>query len=210
MSEFYHEGNRQLQDRFEMRPMADRLVEAIVSDKVSPEDKAFIEAQNMFFLATVDREGRPNCSYKGGSVGLVKVIDEFTLAFPFYDGSGMYLSAGNVLVNPHVGLLFVDFQRQARLRLNGDAFIQDDDPLLNHWLEAEMVLRVTVKEVFPNCPRYIHKMALLEESSFVPKQHCETPAPAWKRLEAVADVLPARDAHLAGHEQDAAAALNRN
>lgn len=209
MSEFFHEGSRQLQDRFETRPMADRLVEAIVSDQISPEDKAFIEEQNMFFLATVDREGRPNCSYKGGSVGLVKVIDEHTLAFPLYDGSGMYLSAGNVLVNPNVGLLFVDFQRQARLRLNGSAFIQENDPLLSHWPEAEMVLRVKLREIFPNCPRYIHKMTLVEESAFVPKKHCETPAPAWKRLEAVADVLPPRDAHLAGQEQDAAAALNR-
>ncbi|EGW20298.1 pyridoxamine 5'-phosphate oxidase family protein [Methylobacter tundripaludum] len=210
MSEFFHEGSRQLQDRFDTRPMADRLVDAIVSGQISPEDKAFIEEQNMFFFATVDREGRPNCSYKGGSVGLVKVIDEQTLAFPLYDGSGMYLSAGNVLVNEHVSLLFVDFQRQARLRLNGSAFIQDDDPLQNHWPEAELVLRVKVREMFPNCPRYIHKMTLVEESSFVPKQHCETPAPAWKRLEVVADVLPPRDAHLAGNEQDAAAALNRN
>lgn len=209
MSEFFHEGSRKLQDQFETRPMADRLVEAIVSDKISPEDQAFIEAQNMFFFATVDGEGRPSCSYKGGSVGLVKVIDETTLAFPLYDGSGMYLSAGNVLVNPHVSLLFVDFQRQARLRLTGDAFIQEDDPLINHWPEAQLVLRVKVREMFPNCPRYIHKMTLVEESVFVPKQHCETPAPAWKRLEAVADVLPPRDAHLAGHEQDAAAALNR-
>jgi predicted pyridoxine 5'-phosphate oxidase superfamily flavin-nucleotide-binding protein len=209
MSEFFHDGSRQLQDRFETRPLADRLVEAIVSSQISPEDKAFIEEQNMFFLATVDREGRPNCSYKGGSRGLVKVVDETTLAFPLYDGSGMYISAGNVLVNPHVSLLFVDFQRQARLRLNGDAFIQDDDPLLNHWPEAEMVLRVNVREMFPNCPRYIHKMALIEESAFVPKAQCETPAPAWKHLEVVADVLPPRDAHLAGQEQDAAAALNR-
>lgn len=210
MSEFFHEGSRKLQDQFETRALANRLVEAIVSNKISPEDQVFIEAQNMFFFATVDREGRPNCSYKGGNVGLVKVIDENTLAFPLYDGSGMYLSAGNVLVNPHVGLLFVDFQRQARLRLNGDAFIQDDDDLLKHWPEAEIVVRVTVREVFPNCPRYIHKMTLVEESVFVPKPNCETPAPDWKRLEAVADVLPPRDAHLAGHEQDAAAALNRN
>lgn len=209
MSEFFHEGSRKLQDCFETRRMADRQVDLIVSDQISPEDKAFIEEQNMFFLATVDQEGRPNCSYKGGSVGLVKVIDEYTLAFPLYDGNGMYLSAGNVLVNPHVSLLFIDFQRQARLRLHGIAFIQDDDPLLSHWPEAEMVLRVKLREMFPNCPRYIHKMALVEESSFVPKKNCETPAPAWKRLEAVADVLPSRDAHLAGHEQDAAAALNR-
>jgi len=209
MSEFFHEGNRKLQDQFETRPMADRLVDAIVSNQISPEDKEFIEEQNMFFFATVDKEGRPNCSYKGGSAGLVQVIDESTLAFPLYDGSGMYMSAGNVLVNEFVSLLFVDFQQQARLRLNGSAFVQDNDPLLEHWPEAEMVLRVKIREMFPNCPRYIHKMELIEESAFIPKQHCETPAPDWKRLEMVADVLPARDAHLAGNEQDAAAALNR-
>ncbi|MDD5276185.1 MAG: pyridoxamine 5'-phosphate oxidase family protein [Methylovulum sp.] len=209
MSEFYHEGSRKLQNQFDTQRMADRLAEAIVTGQISPEDKAFIEEQNMFFLATVDGEGRPNCSYKGGSVGLVQVLDECTLAFPLYDGSGMYLSAGNVLVNRHVSLLFVDFQRQARLRLNGSAFIQENDPLLDHWPEAQIILRVKLREMFPNCPRYIHKMTLVEESAFVPKKHCETPAPAWKRLEVVADVLPARDAHLAGTGQDAAAALNR-
>lgn len=210
MSDFYHEGNRKLQERFQTRPMADRLLDAIVNHQISPEDKVFIEEQNMFFLATVDAEGRPNCSYKGGSTGLVKVIDETTLAFPLYDGSGMYLSSGNVWVNPNVGLLFVDFQRQARLRLNGSAFMDEKDPLLDHWPEAEMIIRVTVREMFPNCPRYIHKMELIEESAFVPRQNCETPQPAWKSLEAVRDVLPPKDAHLAGHEQDAAAALNRN
>jgi uncharacterized protein len=210
MTDFYHEGSRRLQDRFETRPLADRLQEAIVSPQISPEDKGFIEAQNMFFLATVDNDGRPDCSYKGGGVGLAKVLDEQTLAFPLYDGSGMYLSAGNVLVNPHVSLLFVDFQRQARLRVHGSAFIQDDDPLLANWPGAELVVRVQIREMFPNCPRYIHKMAVVEESVFVPKSHCETPVPAWKRLEVVADVLPPRDAHLAGHEQDAAAALNRD
>lgn len=209
MSEFFHKGSRQLQNQFETQPMADRLAETIISHQISPEDQAFIEAQNMFFLATVDQEGRPNCSYKGGSVGLVKVIDEYTVAFPVYDGNGMYLSAGNVMVNPPVGLLFIDFQRQARLRLNGDAFIQENDPLLAHWPEAEMVLRVKLREMFPNCPRYIHKMALVEESSFVPKKQCETPAPDWKRLEMVADVLPARDVHLAGNLQDPAATINR-
>lgn len=210
MSDFYHEGNRQLQDRFETRPLADRLAGAIVGAQISAEDKAFIEAQNMFFFATVDNQGRPDCSYKGGSVGLVQVLDDQTLAFPLYDGSGMYLSAGNVLVNSAVSLLFVDFQRQARLRVNGDACIQHDDPLSADWPEAELIVRVKIREIFPNCPRYIHKMTLVEESVFVPKAHCETPAPAWKRLEVVADVLPPRDAHLAGQEQDAAAALNRD
>ena len=210
MSEFFHEGSRQLQNQFETQPMADRLAETIISRQISPEDQAFIEEQNMFFLATVDQEGRPNCSYKGGSVGLVKVIDEYTVAFPVYDGNGMYMSAGNVMVNPAVGLLFIDFQRQARLRLNGDAFIQENDPLLAHWPEAQMVVRVKLLEMFPNCPRYIHKMVMVEESSFVPKKQSETPAPDWKRLEMVADVLPARDAHLAGNLQDPAATINRS
>ena len=209
MSEFFHEGSRQLQNQFETQPMADRLAETIISHQISPEDQAFIEAQNMFFLATVDQEGRPNCSYKGGGVGLVKVIDDYTVAFPVYDGNGMYLSAGNVMVNPPVGLLFIDFQRQARLRLNGDAFIQENDPLLAHWPEAELVVRVKLREMFPNCPRYIHKMVMVEESAFVPKKHCETPAPDWKRLEMVADVLPTRDVHLAGNLQDPAATINR-
>lgn len=210
MNSFYHEGSRSLQDRFETRALADRLHEAIVCTQISPEDKAFIEAQNMFFLATVDNAGRPNCSYKGGGSGFVKVLDAQTLAFPLYDGSGMYMSAGNILVNPHVSLLFIDFQRQSRLKFNGKAFIQNDDPLITEWPEAEMVLRVQLREMFPNCPRYIHKMILVEESEFVPNPYCETPAAAWKRLEVVADVLPQRDAHLAGNETDAAAALNRN
>lgn len=209
MTDFYHEGSRQLQDRFETRPLANRLAESIVSRQISPEDQAFIEAQNMFFLATVDNNGHPSCSYKGGSVGLVKVIDEQTLAFPLYDGNGMYLSAGNVLLNSEVSLLFVDFQRQARLRVNGTAFIQEHDPMLADWPGAQMILRVKLRDLFPNCPRYIHKMTLVEESVFVPKLDCETPAPAWKSLEVVADVLPPRDSHLAGHGQDAAAALNR-
>lgn len=209
MNDFYHEGSRHLQDRFETRALADRLQEAIVCAQISPDDKAFIEAQNMFFLATVDQAGKPNCSYKGGGTGFVQVLDETTIAFPLYDGSGMYISAGNVLVNPQVSLLFVDFQRQARLRFNGEATVQADDPLIKSWPEAELVVRVTLREMFPNCPRYIHKMTLVEESAFVPKSACATPVPDWKRLEAVSDVLPPRDAHLAGNGTDVAAALNR-
>ncbi|WP_426991422.1 pyridoxamine 5'-phosphate oxidase family protein [Methylomonas sp. CM2] len=209
MTDFYHEGSRHFQDRFETRALADRLREAIVDTQIGPEDREFIEAQNMFFLATVDEAGRPNCSYKGGATGFVRVLDETTIAFPLYDGSGMYLSAGNVSIIPHVSLLFVDFQRQARLRFNGDAYIEVDDVLRGEWPEAELVVRVTLREMFPNCPRYIHKMTLVEESAFVPKAERKTPAPAWKRLAAVADVLPPRDAHLAGDETDLAAVLNR-
>jgi predicted pyridoxine 5'-phosphate oxidase superfamily flavin-nucleotide-binding protein len=210
MSDYFNEGQRQLQDAFETRPLADRLQAGIIQAVITPPDAAFIEAQNMFFLATVDDKGQANCSYKGGQKGLVKVVDETTLAFPIFDGNGMFMSAGNVLVNGQVGLLFIDFERQARVRVNGEASISADDALLKHWPESVVIVRVKVRETFPNCPRYIHKMTLVEESAFVPKANCTTPDAAWKKLEIVADVLPPKDAHLASNEQDVLAAINRN
>jgi predicted pyridoxine 5'-phosphate oxidase superfamily flavin-nucleotide-binding protein len=196
MSETYNEGSRRLQDRFDTRRLADRLDERFVQRRIiDAGDKAFIEARDMFFLATADAEGRPQCSYKGGDPGFVKVLDEQTVAFPNYDGNGMYLSMGNLLVNQHVGLLFVDFTGDPprRLRLNGIASVADDDPLLREYDKAQFIVRVHATEVFPNCPRYIHRMQLVEHSKFVPRAECETPVPDWKRREWARDVLPAGD-----------------
>jgi predicted pyridoxine 5'-phosphate oxidase superfamily flavin-nucleotide-binding protein len=189
----YHEGSRRLQDRFDTRRLADRIDDRLVRDWIDDDDRAFIEARDMFFLATADEDGRPQCSYKGGDPGFVRVLDERTIAFPSYDGNGMYLSVGNTLVNPHVGLLFVDFEVRKRLRLNGLASIDDADPLLPEYPEAQLVVRVRATEVFPNCPRYIHEYRLVQRSRFVPKRECETPVPRWKREEWSRDALPAND-----------------
>jgi hypothetical protein len=105
----------------------------------------------------------------------------------------MYLSAGNVLENPHVGLLFIDFERRRRMRLEGTATIHEADPLLAEYPEAQLVVRVRAERVYPNCPRYIHEMRLVQRSRFVPHAGCETPVPAWKRREWSRDVLPAAD-----------------
>ena len=163
----YHAGSRRLQDRFDTRRLADRLEQVKVADSIGPQDRAFIESLDMFFLATADREGRPTCSYKGGDPGFVHVLDERTVAFPAYDGNGMFLSAGNVLVNPEVGLLFVCFERRRRLRLNGTAEV--DEALAADWPGALFGVRVRAREVFPNCPRYIHRMTVVERSAFVPR-----------------------------------------
>lgn len=189
----YHDGNRLLQDRFDARRLADRIDERLVDDIIDADDKVFIESLDMFFLATADEQGHPNCSYKGGEPGFVRVLDEPTVAFPNYDGNGMYLSAGNVLVNPNVGMLFIDFERGRRLRLNGVASIDEHDELMEHYPEAQFVVRVRAREVFPNCPRYIHKYQLVERSRFVPKAGCSTPVPGWKRFEWAQDVLPTND-----------------
>ena len=193
MTSMYHEGSRELQNRFDTQRLADRIEERLVRDRIAPEDKAFIERLDMFFLATADEVGQPSCSYKGGDPGFVRVVDERHVAFPSYDGNGMYLSAGNVLINPRVGMLFIDFERPTRLRLSGVASVERDDPLLREYVEAQFIVRVRVEKVFPNCPRYIHRYRRLERSIYVPQPACETPIPGWKQSEWAADVLPAHD-----------------
>ena len=189
----YHGGSRSLQDRFDTRRIADRLEEKTVRDTIDEGDRAFIEARDMFFIATADAEGRPQSSYKGGDPGFVRVLDERTIAFPNYDGNGMYLTAGNMLVNPNVGLLFIDFEGRKRMRLNGVASVDENDPLLAEYPEAQFVIRVRATEVFPNCPRYIHEYKLVQRSRFVPKADCETPVPGWKMREWSHDALPKDD-----------------
>jgi predicted pyridoxine 5'-phosphate oxidase superfamily flavin-nucleotide-binding protein len=191
----YHDGARELQDRFDTRRLADRLEQVKVHGMLTAQDRAFIERMDMFFLATADADGRPQCSYKGGDPGFVRVLDERTLAFPSYDGNGTFLSIGNLAVNPHVGLLFIDFRarRPSRLRVNGIASINERDPLRDAYPGAQLVVRVHATHVFPNCPRYIHRMQLVERSRFVPRTDHEPPVPDWKRAEWACDVLPDSD-----------------
>ena len=189
----YHDGSRELQDRFDTRRLADRIEERIVHDKIDDGDRAFIEARDMFFIATTDEDGQPQSSYKGGEPGFVRVLDERTIAFPLYDGNGMYLTAGNLMTTKKVGLLFIDFEGRKRMRLNGVASVADDDPLLAEFPEAQLIVRVSATEVFPNCPRYIHEYKLVKRSRFVPKRECETPVPQWKQSDWAHDVLPEND-----------------
>jgi hypothetical protein len=190
---FFHARSRELQDRFDTRRLADRIEEVLLHDRFDANDRAFIESRDMFFLATADEQGRPQVSYKGGDVGFVKVVDDATLAFPNYNGNGMYLSMGNIAANPHVGMLFIDFERRHRMRVNGEASIHLEDPLVDAWPEAQFVVRVQAREIFPNCPRYIHRMQKVEPSAFVPREDCVTPVPEWKRNDWAVDVLPADD-----------------
>jgi predicted pyridoxine 5'-phosphate oxidase superfamily flavin-nucleotide-binding protein len=186
----YNEGSRSLQDRFDSRRIADRLEQVTVHDHFTPDDRAFVEASAMFFLATADADGWPDCSYKGGMPGFVRVVDERTLAFPSYDGNGMFRSLGNVAVNDKVGLLFVDFERPRRMRVLGRASLHFDDELLAAFDGAQLVVRVRATAIFPNCPRYIHRMELVERSVYAPRPGHTAPEPDWKRMEVFRDFLP--------------------
>lgn len=177
----YHDGNRQLQDQFNSRRISDRLEEKLARRQFSADDKSFIESAIYFFIATADADGRPDCSFKGGPAGFVQVTGADEIAFPDYDGNGMFKSLGNVVVNPHVGLLFIALHdKPKRLRVNGVARIDRNDPLLARCPGAQLIVRVTAHAIFPNCPRYIPTMKLVEPSPYVPQAGCEPVEPAWK------------------------------
>lgn len=189
----YHDGMRELQDLRETRALADRLEKVTMRAAFTEEDKAFIQRCRMFFIATADADGQPDCSYKGGLPGFVRVVDERTLAIPDYDGNGQYRTWGNVRVNPRVGLLFIDFESPKRLRVNGTAVVDAEDALRAQFPGAVFVIRLHAERIFPNCPRYIHKMQLVEESVYAPRPDYTPPVPAWKTFDVFKDALPARD-----------------
>ncbi len=193
MSLEYSPASRAFQDQFDTRRLADRLADVMVHDVFTPDDREFIERLDMFFLATVDVAGQPTCSYKGGDPGFVRITGPRDLVFPNYDGNGMYLSMGNVAETRSVGLLFIDFESQRRMRVDGQARIEFQSSLLTEYPEAQFIVRVEALRIYPNCPRYIHRYQLVERSRFVPHSSEATPVPAWKQADWARDVLPAND-----------------
>jgi uncharacterized protein len=193
MSILYHNGNRQLQDRFDSRRIADRLEERLTRTAFTAEDKTFIESVAYFFLATADAQGRPDCSFKGGMPGFVRVTGASELAFPDYDGNGMFKSLGNIKINDNVGMLFIAMHgKPKRLRVNGSALVSDADPLLEETVGAQLIVRVTARAIFPNCPRYIPNMELTGPSTYTPQPRCEPPEPSWKKSDEFKDVVHPR------------------
>lgn len=189
----YHSGQRELQDNFGSAPLADRLYERLRHERFTEADKAFIESLPFFFLATADAEGRPDCSYKGGDPGFVRIAAPDRLVFPDYDGNGMFRSLGNVQVNAHVGLLFLGVgPKPARLRVNGVARVLRDDPEMETWPGAQLLVEVTPTDIFPNCPRYIPELELKAPSPYTPRQDEAPVEPAWKSFSIFSDVVPPR------------------
>ena len=177
----------------------DRLEEKLTRTQFTPEDKSFIESTPYFFLATADAEGRPDCSFKGGMPGFVRITGPSELGFPDYDGNGMFKSLGNILVNPNVGILFIAMHgKPQRLRVNGEATVKDQDPLLDQTVGAQLIVRVTARAIFPNCPRYIPTMQLGEPSVYAPRAASEAPEPAWKGFKDFKDYVHPRQSTFKG------------
>ncbi len=191
----FHNGNRDLQDLFGSRALADKLVENLRRSEFTDADKAFIESLDFFFLATSDPVGRPDCSFKGGAPGFVRVVQPDLLVWPDYDGNGMFKSLGNIAVNPSVGLLFIRMgEAPRRLRVNGRAQIAFDDPLIAQFEGAQALIRLTPIDIFPNCPRYIPDPADAKPSPYIPHEDRPRVEPGWKDNPAWKDVVPPRKA----------------
>lgn len=193
MAQFYSDAHRALQDRFGTRRLADTLHDNVMRSELAEMDRRFVARSDFFFLSTLDHNGFPTVSYKGGLPGFISVLDDRTIAFPIYDGNGMFYSAGNIGDTAKVGLLFIDFEQPRRLRLLGRASVSEDDPLTAGHTGALMIVRVALERIFTNCPRYIHKYRRLGSSGFVPRPGREAPVPEWKRVDYLQDKLPAPD-----------------
>jgi hypothetical protein len=185
----FSDAARTIQERFETRALADRMADLIFHEALSDEDKAFVENAMFFFLASVDANGQPQCSYKGGPRGFIRVTGPSELSFPLYEGNGLYASAGNMAETGKIGMLFIDFENQTRMRVNGVAQIDDAHPMLGEVAAAQMIVRVKITDIHPNCPRNVHKMTLDEASEYSPKSEGEDVGKApWG--EYFDDVLP--------------------
>ena len=193
MNDFFTEAQRKLQSEFETTDLADRIVEAVVTEELSDLQSEFILNRNMFYLSTIDESGYPSCSYKGGDLGFVRVIDPRTVVFPNYDGNGMFMSMGNIQAKEKVGLLFIDFETPQRLRLRGEARCHRKGPMLASYPGANLVVEISVDHVWVNCPRYVHRMQSLEESPYLPGKDGNIALALWKRIDIVQDVLKSQD-----------------
>ena len=193
MEQFYTEAQRTLQNEFSTRDLAERIKEAVVTEALSDQQAAFIHSRNMFYLSTVDELGYPSCSYKGGDIGFVRVIDPKTIVFPNYDGNGMFMSTGNIQAKSKIGLLFIDFQTPQRIRVRGKAKCIKEGPILKSYPGANLVVELTVSNAWINCPRYIHRMDLSDQSPYIPAKDGTIPLALWKRVGLVQDVITDKD-----------------
>lgn len=160
------EGERYVQAVMGSTERADRFYRDQMLDHLNPMMREFIARQEMLFIATADARGECDSSFRAGPPGFVHVIDEWTLVYPEYRGNGVFASAGNVIQNPHIGLMFLDFQHdRIGLHVNGRVKIMEDERLRPHIPDlplpqtpgqrAQMWMMVQVEEAYIHCRKHI-------------------------------------------------------
>lgn len=191
VTSMFHEGHRELQDKFDGRRIADALEKHRRLDAFGADELGFIENAEFFFIATAHDES-VDCSFRGGAPGFVRVTGPTRLEWTELDGNSMYRSLGNVLRSPRLGLLFIAFGPQPRrLRVNGQATLIEGEAQEGH----KITVRVDADEIFPNCPRYIPNLSKVADSDFLPDETGVGAKPGWKDMEDLREALPKNDPH---------------
>jgi predicted pyridoxine 5'-phosphate oxidase superfamily flavin-nucleotide-binding protein len=193
VTDFYTSTQRRLQEEFGARSLADRVMESIVTEELGEHHVSFITARNMFFLATVDENGFPSCSYKGKAPGFVRVLNPATVVFPNYDGNGMYMSQGNIEATAKVGLLFINYEVPQRMRLRGTAKLHRQGALVKSYPGAITVTEISIERVWLNCARYVHRMIPKELSAFLPRDDGTYRLAPWKRIHELQSVISEKE-----------------
>ena len=165
-----HPGEVEAQTRYGTFLPLQGKVGVIIKTRFEPDYAEFVRRQRFFFVATADARGRCDCAFRGidekaqeaGYPALI-IEDETTLLFPDYPGNGLFQSLGNILTNPHIGMLFIDFTTRQRVRVNGRADILENETEAQDRFgpPARRMVRVSVEEILANCPR---RVPLLETS----------------------------------------------
>lgn len=160
----FHNGEQQAQQRWNTADIWDEArKQRLLWDAIPEEFHARIEAAPFFFLATSDDQGNCDCSFKGGGPGLIKIIDQRHFAFPDFSGNGAFMSLGNILVNPKVGCLFIDFNDGARLRVNGKARIVEGYEAADLFPNQERAVLISIERVVPNCSAHIPRLHFAQD-----------------------------------------------
>ncbi|WP_198263942.1 pyridoxamine 5'-phosphate oxidase family protein [sulfur-oxidizing endosymbiont of Gigantopelta aegis] len=162
----FHQGELDAQKKWQTEDLWDgERKQKLLWSKIPTEYHQRIEQAPFFFLATSDLDGHCDCSFKGGGPGLIKVIDASHFAFPDFDGNGAFMSLGNIMQNPHVGCLFIDFTDGARLRVNGTASIHENDSISDYFTQSQRAILVSIEQVVPNCKAYIPRLQAVENKA---------------------------------------------
>ncbi|MGW5308398.1 pyridoxamine 5'-phosphate oxidase family protein [Nocardia thailandica] len=162
------DGEHELQERFRTTDRAERFYDDQVLDYLNPTMIEFMARMDMAFIATADAHGECDSSFRAGPPGFLHVIDERTIAYPEYRGNGVMASLGNILENPHVGILMIDFVRDLiGLHVNGSARMVDDAELRTtvedlpepqRGRAAQVWVVVDVEEAYIHCRKHIPQM----------------------------------------------------
>ena len=165
-NQVFHDGELEAQRRFGDIRLSQGLAQNIRSE-MSHNLVRFLMEQPFFFLSTANDNGDCDCSFRGREHNrphdpepLVLALDAKTLLFPDFPGNGYFNSIGNILTNPKVGMLFVDFTSATRVRINGRASIHEDlGECKQYWPKAARMIKVQIDQVYPNCRARIPKMS---------------------------------------------------